>query len=95
MEAATTINVIIILLGIAGIAMLAIVNYSTCKQNKILAESLADVKQQNILLENQLKEMFEINNEMRTANENYSEKSKRRSTRIFPSVSRSGLLRTT
>ena len=63
--------------------MLAIVNFSTSKQNKILAESLADVKRQNILLESQLKEMFEINNEMRTANENYSREAKIRECEDF------------
>lgn len=66
------INAIIFLLGIAGIAMLAIVNFSVEKQNKILYEDLKETREQNALLENQLKEMFEINAEMKLANENYS-----------------------
>lgn len=50
------INAIIILLGIAGIAMLAIVNFSTTKQNKILLKELAETRKQNILLEEKIRQ---------------------------------------
>lgn len=49
------INAIVILLGIFGIAMLAIVNRSTEKQNKILLKDLAEARKQTELLKEQLK----------------------------------------
>lgn len=66
------IYLIIILLGTAGVLLFGVSIFLIEKQNKILHESLRDTQKQNILLENQLKEMFEINNEMRIANENYT-----------------------
>ena len=49
------INAITILLGIMGIAMLAIVNFSTTKQNKILLKDLAETRKQTELLKEQLR----------------------------------------
>jgi len=66
------IYLIIILLGTAGVLLFGVSIFLVETQNKILHESLRDTQKQNILLENQLKEMFEINAEMKIANENYS-----------------------